>query len=115
MLRTASNLSVQLSDGSFWITASWCNREQLGISDFIRIGSDGKVLEQLASELSPSAEEPYLSGNLLTIFPGNSSHIERGDRAINASKTGFIRQSLEGTRRFHNLLPRTSRRDSRSS
>ncbi|NEP55973.1 MAG: hypothetical protein F6K31_02975 [Symploca sp. SIO2G7] len=40
MVGTAGNLSAQLSDGSFWITASGCNKGQLGISDLIRISKE---------------------------------------------------------------------------
>ncbi|NES24146.1 MAG: methylthioribulose 1-phosphate dehydratase [Symploca sp. SIO3E6] len=68
MVGTAGNLSAQLSDGSFWITASGCNKGQLGISDFIRIGRDGKVLEQPAPELRPSAETSIHQA-IYSIFP----------------------------------------------
>lgn len=56
MVGTAGNLSAKMSDGSFWITASGRNKGQLSVSDFIRIASDGKVLEKPFAEIRPSAE-----------------------------------------------------------
>ncbi|NEP11897.1 MAG: methylthioribulose 1-phosphate dehydratase [Symploca sp. SIO2C1] len=56
MVGTAGNLSAQVSDGSFWITASGHNKGQLGINDFLRIDTDGTVLEQPAPDIRPSAE-----------------------------------------------------------
>ncbi len=56
MVGTAGNLSAKMPDGSFWITASGRNKGQLGINDFLRIDTDGSVLEQPAPDIRPSAE-----------------------------------------------------------
>lgn len=56
MAGTAGNLSAKTCDGSFWITASGRQKGKLGIDDFIRIASDGTVLEKPNRELRPSAE-----------------------------------------------------------
>ncbi|MBD2183453.1 methylthioribulose 1-phosphate dehydratase [Aerosakkonema funiforme] len=56
MVGTAGNLSARLPDGSFWITASGKSKGELQISDFIRVGNDGKILERSHSDLKPSAE-----------------------------------------------------------
>ncbi|MGB7442640.1 MAG: methylthioribulose 1-phosphate dehydratase [Coleofasciculaceae cyanobacterium] len=56
MAGTAGNLSAKTGDGSFWITASGRQKGQLSIEDFIRIASDGTVLEKPNPKLRPSAE-----------------------------------------------------------
>ncbi|WP_374821953.1 methylthioribulose 1-phosphate dehydratase [Aerosakkonema sp. BLCC-F183] len=56
MVGTAGNLSARLPDGSFWITASGKSKGELTISDFIRVGNDGMILERSHSDLKPSAE-----------------------------------------------------------
>jgi methylthioribulose-1-phosphate dehydratase len=56
MVGTAGNLSARVPDGSFWITASGRNKGQLSLGDFIRIASDGAVLEQPSPDVRPSAE-----------------------------------------------------------
>lgn len=55
MLGTAGNLSAQLPDGSFWITASGKSKGELLLNDFVRIAPDGKV-EASATGGLPSAE-----------------------------------------------------------
>jgi methylthioribulose-1-phosphate dehydratase len=45
-----------MPDGSFWITASGCQKGQLSSGDFVRIGLDGTVLEQPSPKVRPSAE-----------------------------------------------------------
>lgn len=56
MVGTAGNLSARMPDGSFWITASGCQKGQLSSGDFVRIGLDGTVLEQPSPKVRPSAE-----------------------------------------------------------
>ena len=56
MAGTAGNLSARLPDGSFWITASGRQKGQLTVSDFIRMSSDGAIVEQPVPEARPSAE-----------------------------------------------------------
>jgi methylthioribulose-1-phosphate dehydratase len=61
MVGTAGNLSAQLSDGSFWITASGRAKGQLQSTDFVRIAPDGNPIElsschQTGASLKPSAE-----------------------------------------------------------
>lgn len=56
MVGTAGNLSAQMLDGSFWITASGRNKGELSSDDFVRIAPDGTVLESPRPELRPSAE-----------------------------------------------------------
>jgi methylthioribulose-1-phosphate dehydratase len=56
MMGTAGNLSLRLADGSFWITASGKPKGRLGAEDFLRIASDGEVLERGRPEDRPSAE-----------------------------------------------------------
>ena len=56
MVGTAGNLSARIPDGSFWITASGCQKGQLSSGDFVRIGLDGTVLEQPSPKVRPSAE-----------------------------------------------------------
>lgn len=56
MVGTAGNLSARLPDGSFWITGSGKSKGELQISDFIRVGNDGMILERSHSDLKPSAE-----------------------------------------------------------
>ncbi|NJK70486.1 MAG: methylthioribulose 1-phosphate dehydratase [Microcoleus sp. CSU_2_2] len=56
MVGTAGNLSAQLPDGSFWITASGRPKGQLTDRDFIRINLDGEIVEQPVSDSRPSAE-----------------------------------------------------------
>ncbi len=55
MVGTAGNLSVRLSDGSFWITASGRSKGELNEGDFVRIYPDGRV-EQPVADAKPSAE-----------------------------------------------------------
>ncbi|WP_413201434.1 class II aldolase/adducin family protein, partial [Nostoc piscinale] len=55
MLGTAGNLSVLLSDRSFWITASGVSKGELSYSDFVRVYPDGKI-ETAAPHFKPSAE-----------------------------------------------------------
>lgn len=56
MAGTAGNLSARLPDGSFWITASGRPKGQLTDRDFIRVSSDGDILEQPVADSRPSAE-----------------------------------------------------------
>ncbi|MBD2453956.1 methylthioribulose 1-phosphate dehydratase [Nostoc sp. FACHB-87] len=55
MVGTAGNLSVLLSDRSFWITASGVSKGELSHSDFVRVYPDGKI-ETAAPHFKPSAE-----------------------------------------------------------
>jgi methylthioribulose-1-phosphate dehydratase len=55
MVGTAGNLSVRLSDGSFWITASGKSKGELLLNDFVRIAPNGKA-EASATGVQPSAE-----------------------------------------------------------
>ncbi|BAU07116.1 methylthioribulose-1-phosphate dehydratase [Fischerella major NIES-592] len=55
MVGTAGNLSIRLSDGSFWITASGKSKGELVIDDFVRVYPDGRV-EQPTEDSKPSAE-----------------------------------------------------------
>jgi methylthioribulose-1-phosphate dehydratase len=56
MVGTAGNLSAQLLDKSFWISASGRAKGNLSADDFIRIGTDSKVIEQSSPGIKPSAE-----------------------------------------------------------
>jgi len=56
MMGTAGNLSAQMHDGSFWVTASGKQKGQLSEKDFVRINLDGKVLSRPLSDNYPSAE-----------------------------------------------------------
>lgn len=56
MVGTAGNLSARLPDGSLWITASGCSKGQLTPLDFIRLHTDGNILESPNPALRPSAE-----------------------------------------------------------
>lgn len=56
MLGTAGNLSARETDGSFWITASGRAKGSLSHEDFLRIGSDGAVVQRGREESRPSAE-----------------------------------------------------------
>lgn len=55
MVGTAGNLSVRLSDGSFWITASGRTKGELLLSDFVRVYPNGQV-EKSSADFKPSAE-----------------------------------------------------------
>lgn len=62
MVGTAGNLSARMPDGSFWITASGCNKGELTPSDFVRMTLDtckGEVClapKQPHPDRRPSAE-----------------------------------------------------------
>ncbi|MEC4985285.1 MAG: methylthioribulose 1-phosphate dehydratase [Oscillatoria sp. PMC 1068.18] len=56
MVGTAGNLSVKMSDNSFWITASGKNKGQLSEKDFVRIAPNGEMIESGYPENRPSAE-----------------------------------------------------------
>ncbi len=68
MVGTAGNLSAQMPDGSFWITASGRNKGQLNIDDFIRIAPNGTVLEQPSPDARPSAETSIHQA-IYSLFP----------------------------------------------
>lgn len=67
MVGTAGNLSVRLSDGSFWITASGRVKGELLPSDFVRVYPNGRV-EKSSTDLKPSAETA-IHQTLYTLFP----------------------------------------------
>lgn len=56
MVGTAGNLSARLPDGSLWITASGCSKGQLTPLDFIRLDTNGNIVECPHPERRPSAE-----------------------------------------------------------
>jgi|HubBroStandDraft_3_1064219.scaffolds.fasta_scaffold01065_3 methylthioribulose-1-phosphate dehydratase len=58
MSGTAGNLSLRLSDGSFWITASGKSKGRLTPRDFLRLGPGGEVRERPDADtaIRPSAE-----------------------------------------------------------
>jgi methylthioribulose-1-phosphate dehydratase len=56
MMGTAGNLSLRLEDGTFWITASGKQKGRLQSEDFLRVASDGEVVEHGRAEDRPSAE-----------------------------------------------------------
>jgi methylthioribulose-1-phosphate dehydratase len=68
MVGTAGNLSTRLADGSFWITASGRAKGELTANDFVRVAADGKVLEQAAADLKPSAET-IIHQTIYALFP----------------------------------------------
>ena len=68
MVGTAGNLSAKQPDGSFWITASGCHKGQLGSKDFIRIATDGTVVEKPLPESRPSAETS-IHQSIYSLFP----------------------------------------------
>lgn len=68
MVGTAGNLSARMPNQSFWITASGRNKGQLSLGDFIRIGLDGTVLEQLSPDKRPSAETSIHQA-IYSLFP----------------------------------------------
>jgi methylthioribulose-1-phosphate dehydratase len=67
MVGTAGNLSVRLSDDSFWITASSKSKGDLSVNDFVRVLSDGKR-EAAATNLKPSAETA-IHQTIYRLFP----------------------------------------------
>lgn len=56
MVGTAGNLSVRAGADSFWITASGRAKGRLTLTDLIRVGLDGTVLERFSPTDRPSAE-----------------------------------------------------------
>jgi methylthioribulose-1-phosphate dehydratase len=68
MVGTAGNLSVRLSDGSFWITASGKSKGKLQAKDFVRIAPEGKVIESPHPDSRPSAETSIHQA-IYTLFP----------------------------------------------
>jgi methylthioribulose-1-phosphate dehydratase len=68
MVGTAGNLSARLPDGSFWITISGRSKGELTINDFIRVTSEGHVLEQLTPGTKPSAET-IIHQVIYSLFP----------------------------------------------
>jgi methylthioribulose-1-phosphate dehydratase len=71
MVGTAGNLSARLKDGSFWITASSCQKGSLGINDFVRIElvKDHPTGYQLVEgDRKPSAETS-IHGVIYQLFP----------------------------------------------
>jgi methylthioribulose-1-phosphate dehydratase len=68
MWGTAGNLSLRLSDGTFWITASGKAKGRLRIADFLRIGPGGEVLERGRDDDRPSAETS-LHQAIYQLFP----------------------------------------------
>ena len=68
MMGTAGNLSLRLSDGSFWITASGKPKGRLDRADFLRIGPGGEVLERGRPDDRPSAETS-LHETIYRLFP----------------------------------------------
>jgi methylthioribulose-1-phosphate dehydratase len=56
MMGTAGNLSAKISSESFWITASAQNKGALTPQQFLRLHTNGKILERPISSLNPSAE-----------------------------------------------------------
>jgi len=68
MVGTAGNLSARLPDGSFWITASGCDKGDLNLNGFVRLGPEGEVLERPDLEARPSAETSIHQA-LYALFP----------------------------------------------
>lgn len=68
MVGTAGNLSIRLSDGSFWITASGKAKGELTSHDFVRVYADG-VVEAPYPYLKPSAETS-IHEIIYSLFPG---------------------------------------------
>ncbi len=74
MVGTAGNLSTRMPDGSFWITASGCNKGKLTTSDFVRMTLDacsGKAYlapTQPAPDRRPSAETS-IHAAIYSLFP----------------------------------------------
>jgi methylthioribulose-1-phosphate dehydratase len=56
MVGTAGNLSAKLSDGTFWITASGKSKGKLQLADFVRINSQGEMIESAFLGNRPSFE-----------------------------------------------------------
>ena len=56
MMGTAGNLSIRNRDNSFWITASGKSKGQLTEQDFVRVDSEGQVIESPDPDNRPSAE-----------------------------------------------------------
>ena len=53
---TAGNLSAKISPDSFWITASAQSKGALTPQQFLRMHTNGQILEHPISSLKPSAE-----------------------------------------------------------
>ncbi|HYX25912.1 MAG TPA: methylthioribulose 1-phosphate dehydratase [Thermoanaerobaculia bacterium] len=68
MWGTAGNLSLRLSDGTFWITASGKAKGRLTAADFLRIGPGGEVVERGRPDDRPSAETS-LHDAIYRLFP----------------------------------------------
>ena len=68
MAGTAGNLSARLPDGSFWITASGCDKGTLDLDCFVRLSASGEVLERANSAFRPSAETS-IHQTLYDLFP----------------------------------------------
>ncbi|MFY9823066.1 MAG: methylthioribulose 1-phosphate dehydratase [Thermoanaerobaculia bacterium] len=68
MWGTAGNLSLRLSDGSFWITASGKAKGRLAAADFLRIAPGGEVMEKGRPDDRPSAETS-LHDAVYRLFP----------------------------------------------
>ncbi len=68
MVGTAGNLSARLDDGSFWITASGKFKGELTANDFVRVASNGKVLETASTDVKPSAET-IIHQTIYALFP----------------------------------------------
>ncbi len=68
MVGTAGNLSARLPDGSFWITASGCDKGTLDLGCFVRLTATGEVLERPHPDVRPSAET-CIHQTLYGLFP----------------------------------------------
>ena len=68
MVGTAGNLSAQMPDGSFWITASGKSKGNLTPNDFVRLGGDAQVIESPNSDNRPSAETS-IHRTIYSLFP----------------------------------------------
>ncbi len=69
MWGTAGNLSAQLPNGSFWITASGCSKGELTPEQFVRMSLDGTLQECPTPQAKPSAETSIHQA-VYGLFPG---------------------------------------------
>ena len=68
MVGTSGNLSARIDRNSFWITVSGRDKGALAIEDFIRVSTEGEVLERFHENDRPSAET-CIHQEIYTLFP----------------------------------------------
>ncbi len=67
MMGTAGNLSAR-SENGFWITASGCNKGELGLINFVEVDLNGLVKRKFLKSAKPSAETSIHTA-IYNLFP----------------------------------------------